>query len=86
MLFQTAGIVFLTLVLNGTTTRPLLSALKLTEVSMGRKEDMNNATKRMQKLKGQAIRMFQLSPRMFDADWVLVDGFCTIKNPYKTVV
>jgi hypothetical protein len=53
---------------------------------MGRKEDMNNATKRMQKLKGQAIRMFQLSPRMFDADWVLVDGFCTIKNPYKTVV
>jgi hypothetical protein len=86
MLFQTAGIVFITLILNGTTTRPLLTALKLTEISVGRKEDMNNAVKRVQLIKGQAIRMFKLSPSMFDADWNLVNGFCQIKNPYKDSV
>jgi hypothetical protein len=82
MLFLTAGIVFLTLVVNGTTTKALLSALRLTEISIGRKEDMKNAVKRIMRLKRQAIRMYLLSPRMTDTSFELVDTYCTVKDPY----
>jgi hypothetical protein len=86
MLLQTCGIVFLTLVINGTTTKGLLNLLKLTEISTGRKQEMNNAVLRIHKVRGRCIRIFQLLSKMFDAGWEQVNENCKIRNPYKAVM
>lgn len=86
MLFQTAGIVILTLLVNGITTRPLLKALKLTEVSLGRREDMHHAVLAIEEIKIETMKMFKLSEKLEDADWKIVNNFCTIENPYQNDV
>ncbi len=85
ILFHTAGIVLLTLCVNGTTTKGLLKTLKLTEVTVGQKEEMNNAVRRIRKMKYNMIRSFQMDPWMMDARWEMVSKICRVENPYQLV-
>ena len=84
-LFQTAGIVFLTLVVNGTTTKMLLDVLKLTEISSGRIQDMGNAMKQLELAQYRTINMLKHDRFVADANWSYVDKYTTITNPYAKV-
>lgn len=87
ILFHTAGITLLTLVVNGTTTKGLLQTLKLTEVTVGQKDEMNNAVRRMRKCKYNMIKSFEMATRqwMVDSRWDLVEKIVKIENPYDPV-
>lgn len=85
ILFHTAGIVFLTLVINGTTTKGLLQTLKLTDITVGQKEEMNNAVRRIKHLKWCIIQSMKMQKSMIDTNWELVDYNCKITNPYDDV-
>ncbi|CAG7734239.1 unnamed protein product [Allacma fusca] len=82
-LFQTAGIVFLTLVVNGTTTKMLLQVLKLSDISAGRIQDMANAMKQLEMAQHRTIGMLKHDRFVADANWHYVTKFTTIVNPYK---
>ncbi|ODN05230.1 Sodium/hydrogen exchanger 10, partial [Orchesella cincta] len=82
ILFHTAGIVFLTLVINGTTTKGLLQTLKLTEVTAGQKEQMNTAVRRISHTQWKLTRGYQSYKYMIDASWDVVNSVCTVTNPY----
>ncbi|CAL8131728.1 unnamed protein product [Orchesella dallaii] len=82
ILFHTAGIVFLTLVINGTTTKGLLQTLKLTEVTAGQKEQMNAAVRRISHTQWKLTRGYQSYKYMMDASWEMVNSVCTVANPY----
>ncbi|CAG7640037.1 unnamed protein product [Allacma fusca] len=81
-LLQTAGIVFLTLVVNGTTTQALLDCLGATEISIGRIQDMNNAYKQVSGAQVRTIAVLKNDRFLADAKWELVEKYTTIENPY----
>ncbi|CAG7822907.1 unnamed protein product [Allacma fusca] len=81
-LFQVAGIVFLTLVVNGTTTKMLLEMLKLTEISTGRLQDMANAVKQLENAQYRTVNMLKHDRFLADSNWNYVDKYTIIKNPY----
>lgn len=84
-LFQTAGIVVLTLVLNGTTTKILLETLKLTEISAGRLQDMANATRQLIASQMRTLAMLKHDRFLADANWKIVEKYTTIEDPYRQV-
>lgn len=85
VLIQTAGIVFLTLCVNGTTTKKLLELLKLTEISQGRMEEMKNAVKTMHISQKKALLMLRHDRFLADANWSYVTENTRIEDPYKHV-
>ncbi len=85
MLIQTAGIVFLTLCVNGTTTKKLLQLLKLTEISQGRMEEMKNAVKTIHVSQKKALLMLRHDRFLADANWAYVTENTKIEDPYKHV-
>jgi len=64
-LVQTAGIVILTLCLNGTTTETLLRILRLTEISSGRLQDMRNAVKQLHHSKMKVLDLILIFIYLF---------------------
>lgn len=85
VLIQTAGIVFLTLTINGTTTKKLLQVLKLTEISQGRMEEMKNAVKSLHITQKRALAMLRHDRFLSDANWSYVMEHTRIEDPYKHV-
>ncbi|CAG7734240.1 unnamed protein product [Allacma fusca] len=85
-LFHTAGIVFLTVVLNGTTTNLLLNTLKLSEIPAGRIQDMANAIKQLELAQFRTVGMLKHDRFLSCADWGSVYGYTTIVNPYNRTI
>lgn len=85
VLFQTAGIVLLTLVINGTTTKKLLDMLKLTAVSAGRIEEMQIAVRHVMDTQKKAVIMLKHDRFLADASWDYIYKFTKLENPYKNV-
>lgn len=75
----------LTLVINGTTTKALLKTLRLTEVTVGQREEMNNAVRRMKRTKWELLRSFQMARHMRDTRFDMVEQLCHVANPYQVV-
>lgn len=84
-LLQTAGIVFLTLVVNGTTTQALLDCLGVTEISIGRIQDMSNAHKQICGAQARTMAVLKSDRFLADAKWELVERYTSIENPYAKV-
>lgn len=84
-LVQTAGIVILTLCINGTTTEALLRILRLTEISSGRLQDMRNAVKQLHHSKLKSVAMLKHDRFLADANWEIVDKYTIILDPYVKV-
>ncbi|CAL8091440.1 unnamed protein product [Orchesella dallaii] len=82
ILLQTAGIVILTLTVNGTTTKKLLDMLKLTELSIGKIQDMANAVRQIRSAQQKALRILRHDRFLADANWTNVEESTNIVNPY----
>lgn len=77
---------FLTLTINGTTTKKLLEILKLTEVPTGRMEEMRNAVKHINLSQKKALIMLRHDRFLADANWTYVQENTKIDDPYKQVI
>ncbi|ODM88203.1 Sodium/hydrogen exchanger 10, partial [Orchesella cincta] len=86
ILLQTAGIVLLTLCVNGTTTKKLLEVLKLTEISPGRMEEMKNALKTINVSHKKALIMLRHDRFLSDANWTYVSEHTKIDDPYRNKI
>lgn len=82
ILLQTAGIVILTLLINGTTTKKLLDMLKLTELSIGKIQDMANAVRQIRNVQYRALSVLRHDRFLSDANWTIVEESTNIVNPY----
>jgi len=85
VLFQTAGIVVLTLVINGTTTKMLLDVLKLTAVTQGRLDEMDIVVKHILDQQQKALVILRHDKFQQGANWDFIYRFTQIQNPYKSV-
>ncbi|CAL8104179.1 unnamed protein product [Orchesella dallaii] len=86
ILLQTAGIVLLTLCVNGTTTKKLLEVLKLTEISPGRMEEMKNALRTINVAHKKALIMLRHDRFLSDANWTYVAEHTKIDDPYRNKI
>ncbi len=83
MLVHTAGIVLLTLTFNATTIKPLLKALKMSEISDAKRVAMTNAVTRLHESHDRSLAVMKTDRFMADADWQRVELSCVINNPYE---
>ncbi len=84
MLFHTAGIVILTLLVNATTVRYLLDTLGLSDISHARRLTMMTAIRRITEAKSKAIRLLKSDRFLADAHWDIVDRKTVIENPFDS--
>lgn len=71
-LFYVGGIVVLTLVVNGTTTGPLLRLLGMTKMSMARAVMIRRSIVKLRRETEQRMAQLQLDPFLSDANWEYV--------------
>ena len=83
MLFHTAGIVILTLVINATSTKYLLKGLGMSDVSAARRKTMSTAVSRLNEAKQRAINMLKSDRFLADARWDVIEKLTRIEDPYK---
>lgn len=82
VLFHLAGIVFLTLVINGTTTTKLLDYLKITQTSEAHKLLLESALQQILGSRARTIKSLKHDRFLADVDWDKVERFTTIPHPY----
>jgi len=83
ILIHTAGIVLLTLIINATTIRKLLSILGMSEISDSKKAAMSNAVSRLNQSQQRSLSMLKTDRFLADADWTYAERSCDINNPYS---
>jgi sodium/hydrogen exchanger 10/11 len=84
MLFHTAGIVILTLLVNATTVRYLLDTLGLSDISNARRLTMTTAIRRITEAKVKSMRLLKSDRFLADAHWEIVDRKTEIENPFES--
>lgn len=84
VLFHTAGIVVLTLLVNATTVRYLLDTLGLSDISHARRLTMVTAIHRITDAKIKAMRLLKSDRFLADAHWDVVDRKTVIDNPFDS--
>ena len=84
MLFHTAGIVILTLLVNATTVSYLLDTLGLSDISNARRVTMTTAIRRITDAKVRALRLLKSDRFLADAHWEVVDRKTVIENPFDS--
>ena len=83
VLFHTAGIVVLTLLINASTVVYLLRALGMSDISNARRVTMATAVRRVNEAKHRAISMLKSDRFLADARWDIVDKKTDIEDPYR---
>ena len=83
VLFHTAGIVVLTLLINASTVVYLLRALGMSDVSNARRVTMATAVRRVNEAKHRALNMLKSDRFLADARWDIVDRKTIIEDPYR---
>ena len=84
VLFHTAGIVVLTLLVNATTVRFLLDTLGLSDISNARRLTVATAVRRINESKIKAMRILKSDRFLADAHWDVVDRKTVIENPFDS--
>ena len=82
ILFHTAGIVMLTLLINATTIKNLLGLLKLCDISPTKRMAMSQAVVRLDAESARTINIQKEDRFLSDAVWAIVKESCHIRNPY----
>eukprot|EP01135_Chromosphaera_perkinsii_P011598 Nk52_evm37s2449 gene=Nk52_evmTU37s2449 len=86
VLFLTSGIVFLTLLVNATTIKPLLDVLGLNEVTFAKKLTIANAVRRIRAEQELTIRALKNDRFLSDSNWDMVHESVAITHPYEEVL
>ena len=86
ILFHTAGIVLLTLVVNATTITRLLGALKFSEVSSSRLREMASIVKQLDETRTRLLKDQRTDRFLSDAIWSKVSEYSVIVDPYAPKV
>lgn len=86
MLFLTAGIVTLTLLVNATTVKSLLKILGISNISQTKRVAMASAISQLERHRGELIHMQKEDRFLADAIWSRVLDQSTIKNPHIKAV
>ncbi len=84
-LLHTAGIVILTLIINGSTTKSLLDYLGVTALSMGKLHDMAHVVKNLTAARVRTIIALKHDRFLADANWEVVHRFTHLQDPYAKV-
>ncbi|KAJ8023281.1 Sodium/hydrogen exchanger 10 [Holothuria leucospilota] len=84
VLFHTSGIVALTLLVNATTIKSLLSVLGMSDISIPKRLAMASAVRRVEEGQHRNFAMLKADRFLADADWSIAERACTIQDPYKT--
>jgi hypothetical protein len=71
--------------INGTTTKLLLDTLKLTELSIGKIQDMANAVRQIQAAQQRTTGMIKHDRLLADCNFEVLEGYTNIENPYLKV-
>ena len=82
VLFHTAGIVVLTLLVNATTIGNLLSLLKLSEISTTKQLAMAHTVLQLEAAANRTINIQKEDRFLSDAVWAVVKENCKIVDPY----
>lgn len=82
VLFHTAGIVVLTLLVNATTIGNLLSLLKLSEISTTKRLSMAHTVLQLESEANRTIKIQKEDRFLSDAVWAVVKENCKIVDPY----
>lgn len=85
VLFHTAGIVLLTLLLNATSLRYVLKVLKMNEVTHGKKLVVATAITELQHMMQMQIDQLKSDRFLRDCNWDVVEEACKIVDPYAEV-
>lgn len=85
VLFHTAGIVLLTLVLNATTMTTLLRILGMSEISLPKRIAMAGAVRNLQDVVQTSLSMYKTDRFLADADWDKVQKYVEVHDPYRTL-
>lgn len=80
VLFQTAGIVILTLLLNATTTKKLMQVLNMTTISQRHRADMEDNLQYLEITRRKYFRGLRHHPDYANADWNSVRKFTFIES------
>jgi sodium/hydrogen exchanger 10/11 len=83
ILFHSAGIVMLTLIVNATTTKYLLAALGMSDISHATRVTMAQAVRRVREAKQRAVSMLKSDHFLADANWEMVEKTTEIRDPYR---
>ncbi len=73
----------LTLIINATTTKYMLKAVGLSDISAARCKTMSSAVTRVTDEKRRAVSMLKSDRFLGDADWSIVTKIAKIHDPYK---
>eukprot|EP00659_Diplonema_papillatum_P001379 gene1379-2125_t len=80
VIFHTAGIVLLTLLVNGTTTQKLVSFFKLNAVELRRKRMMDDRFKQLSEESKQEVIDLRKNPLNYDCNWKKVEDLTVLNR------
>ncbi|OWF55657.1 sodium/hydrogen exchanger 10-like isoform X2 [Mizuhopecten yessoensis] len=84
VLIHVSGIVFLTLLVNASTTGALLQILGMSDISPAKRMAMANSLRYLQDMRDRTLNMLKTDRFLADADWDTVEKSCELEDPYKT--
>ncbi|CAG7837079.1 unnamed protein product [Allacma fusca] len=79
---KAAGIVFLTLLINGTTTQALVNAVGLTKISNGRRQHLEKAYEQVIGTQTRTMAALKYDRFLGDSEWEMVQELTAIESPY----
>ncbi|XP_033751585.1 sodium/hydrogen exchanger 10-like isoform X2 [Pecten maximus] len=84
VLIHVSGIVFLTLLVNASTTGALLQILGMSDISPAKRMAMANSLRYLHDMRERTLNMLKTDRFLADADWDTVEKACELEDPYKT--
>ncbi|KAK3101953.1 hypothetical protein FSP39_007588 [Pinctada imbricata] len=84
VLVHVSGIVFLTLLVNATTSSSLLRLLGMSDISPAKRMSMANSLRYLENMREKTLNMLQTDRFLADAEWDSVEKETEIIDPYKT--
>lgn len=84
VLIHVSGIVFLTLLVNASTTGALLQILGMSDISPAKRMAMANSLRYLHDMRERTLNMLKTDRFLADADWDTVEKSCELEDPYKT--
>lgn len=83
ILFLCLGFYFLSILINGTSTRAILDFLGLRQISIGKKMNMTNCMKHIFAKRDKTVAILKMDRFLADVNWPVVMEATEMKHPYR---